>query len=110
MSVWEVLRDPVARDARVLARLRKNGDEDEWLAIGDVGEGNEKAGWDAERLLERSEVWDMDREPMGTVSLFRLGSELRGFHARLRLLGRDGSSGGISSGAGSGRPLTTATS
>jgi hypothetical protein len=49
-----------------------------------VGEGSEKAGWDGDRLLERSEFWDMLRDPIGTVSLLRLGSELRGFHAGLR--------------------------
>jgi len=53
----------------------------------------------------------MLRDPIGTVRLLRFDSELRGFHAGLRwLLGRDGSSGGMSSGAGSGRPLTTAAS
>jgi hypothetical protein len=77
--------------------------------MGEVGEGREKVGCDGERLPAGS--WDMLRDPMGTVSLFRLGSELRGFHAGLRcLLGRGGSSGGISSAAGSGRPFTTATS
>lgn len=53
----------------------------------------------------------MLRAPMGTVILLRFGSELRGFHATLRwLVGRGGSSGGISSAGGSGLPLTTATS
>lgn len=111
MSVWEALREPVASEASVFARPRKNGDDDELEAIGEVGEGSEKAGCDGDRLVERSEFWDMLRDPIGTVRLLRFGSELRGFHAGLRwLLGRGGSSGGISSGAGRGRPLTTATS
>jgi hypothetical protein len=109
ISVCEPLREPVAREASVFARPRKNGDEDELLAIGEAGEGREKVGCDGERLPAGS--WDILRDPMGTVSLFRLGSELRGFHAGLRcLVGRGGSSGGISSAAGSGRPFTTATS
>jgi hypothetical protein len=111
ISVCEALREPVASEASVFARPRKNGDDDELVAIGDVGDGRENAGCDGDRLLERSEFWDMLRDPIGTVRLLRFGSELRGFHAGLRcLLGRDGSSGGMSSAAGSGRPLTTATS
>jgi hypothetical protein len=101
-SVCEVFREPVASEARVLARPRKNGEDDELEAIGDVGEGRESAGCAGDRLVERSEFWDMLREPIGTVSFLRFGSELRGFHAGLRwLLGRGGSSGGMSSGAGS---------
>lgn len=101
----------MAREARVFARPRKKGVDDELAASGDVGDGSEKAGCEGDKLLERSEFWDMLREPMGTVSLLRFGSELRGFQAGLRWeLGCGGSSGGMSSGAGSGRPLTTATS
>lgn len=111
MSVCEAFREPVASEARVFARPRKNGDDDELKAIGEVGEGSEKAGCDGDRFPERSEFWDKLRDPMGTVRLLRFGSELRGPHAGLRwLFVRGGSSGGISSGAGSGRPLTTATS
>lgn len=113
MSDCEALREPVAREASVLARPRKNGEEEELFAIGDAGEGREKVGFEGERPPPRSGSWDMDRAPMGTVSLLRLGSELRGFHAVLRWLFvfvRGGSSGGISSAAGSGRPLTTSTS
>ena len=105
MSDCEALREPVAREASVLARPRKNGEEEELFAIGDAGEGREKVGFEGERPPPRA--------PMGTVSLLRLGSELRGFHAVLRWLFvfvRGGSSGGISSAAGSGRPLTTSTS
>jgi hypothetical protein len=50
ISVWETLREPVAREARVFARPRKNGEDDELLAIGEAGEGREKVGCDAERL------------------------------------------------------------
>jgi hypothetical protein len=111
MSVCEALREPEASEARVLARPRKNGVDDELEAMGEVGDGSEKAGCDGERLLERSEFCDMLRDPIGTVRLLRFGSELRGFHDGLRwLVGRGDSSGGMSSAAGSGRPLTTATS
>lgn len=111
MSACDALREPVAREARVLARLRKKGEEGDWLDIGDVGEGREEPGCEGDRPLPRSGSWDMDREPMGTVSWFRFGSELRGFHTGLRLLfGRGGSWGGMASAAGSGRPFTTSTS
>lgn len=80
-------------------------------AIGEVGEGREKAGCDGESAPDRSEFWDMERAPMGTVRLLTFESEERGFHCGLRwFTGRGGPSGGISSGAGSGRPLATATS
>lgn len=110
ISDCEAFREPLASEASVFARPRKNG-VDEFAAIGDVGDGSEKAGCEGDSVPERSEFWDMLRDPIGTVRLLRLGSELRGFHAGLRwLLGREGSSGGISSGAGRGLPLTTATS
>lgn len=110
ISVCEVLREPVAREARVFARPRKNGVNGELAESGEVGEGSENVGCDGDRC-DWSEFWDMEREPIGTVSEFKLGSELRGFHAGLRwLAGRRGDSGGISSAAGSGRPFTTATS
>lgn len=81
ISVCEALREPVAREARVFARPRKNGVEDE---MGEAGEGREKVGCDGDRFPDRSELADMDREPIGTVKLFKFGSELRGFHAGLR--------------------------
>jgi len=46
---------------------------------------------------------------MGTVRLLIFELEVRGFHSVLRVFGRGGSSSGISSGAGRGLPLTTAT-
>jgi hypothetical protein len=55
MSVWEVFREPVANEASVFARPRKNGVDDELAAIGEVGEGREKAGCEGDRLAERSE-------------------------------------------------------
>jgi hypothetical protein len=48
MSVCELLREPVVSAARVLARPRKNGEEEAGAEIGDVGEGSEKAGCDGE--------------------------------------------------------------
>lgn len=82
-----------------------------FCAIGEAGDGRENAGCEGERVPERSEFCDMVRAPMGTVRLLRAESEERGFHAGLRwFVGRGGSSGGISSGAGSGRPFATATS
>lgn len=64
ISVLEALREPDAKDARVFARPRKNGDED---AIGEAGEGSENVGCDGDRLPERSELADMERDPIGTV-------------------------------------------
>jgi hypothetical protein len=84
MSLCDALREPEASEARVLARPRKNGVEDELLAMGDVGDGSEKAGCEGDRVLDRSEFCDMLRDAMGTVRLLRFGSELRGFHAGLR--------------------------
>jgi hypothetical protein len=78
--------------------------------MGDVGGGSEKAGCDGERFIDRSDCCDIDREDMGTVRWFMFPLELRGFHSVPRLVGRGGSSGGISSGGGSGRPFTIATS
>ena len=54
MSACEALREPVAREARVLARPRKKGDEEELFEIGDVGEGREKVGCEGDKLLARS--------------------------------------------------------
>lgn len=88
ISVCEALREPLAREANVLARPRKNGDDELvlWVfwAIGEAGDGREKAGCDGERVPERSEFCDMERAPMGTVRLLMLESEERGFHCGLR--------------------------
>lgn len=90
MSVCEALREPVASDASVFARLRKKGDDAELLDTGETGGGREKAGCMGDRLVERSEFCDMEREPMGTVRLLMFVSEERGFQAGLRrLLGWD---------------------
>jgi hypothetical protein len=70
----------VARPASVLALPRKKGVDDEFWAMGDVGEGREKAGCEGDRLPDRSEFWDMERASMGTVRLLMEGSEVRGFH------------------------------
>jgi hypothetical protein len=110
ISVCELLRDPVVRAASVFARPREKGDKDEGAVMGEVEEGSEKAGCDGERCAERSEACERDRDPMGTVRLLRLVFELRGFHSALRWPDGWDSSGGISSGAGSGRSFTTATS
>jgi hypothetical protein len=110
MSVCELFRDDVVRAASVLARPRKKGDDEGEAAMGEVGDGSEKAGCDGERFMDRSEFDDMDRDVMGTVRLLMLVPEARGFHAGLRFVDREGSSGGTSSGAGSARPFTTATS
>ena len=96
------------RAASVLARPRKKGEVEGDAAMGDVGEGSENAGCEGERFAERSEFWDMDRPVMGTVRLLMLVFDPRGLHSVLRLFVRGGSSGGISSGAGSGRPCATA--
>ena len=103
ISVCELLREPTLRAASVLARPR-NRDEVGAEAIGEVGEGSEKAGCEGDRLAERSEVCDMERSPMGIVMLLMFVFEVRGFHSALKLFGRDGSSGGMSSGAGRGLP------
>ncbi len=67
ISVCELLREPVVRAASVFALPRKKGDDDGDAAIGEVGEGSEKAGCDGDRFIDRSEFCDMDREEMGTV-------------------------------------------
>jgi len=72
MSVCELLREPVVSAARVFARPRKKGDEEEGADMGDVGDGSEKAGCDGDRFVERSEVCDMERPPMGIVRLLML--------------------------------------
>lgn len=78
------MREPLAREASVFARPRKKGDGEDvfcvFCAIGDVGEGREKAGCDGERVPERSEFCDMLRAPIGTVRLLMLESDERGFH------------------------------
>lgn len=54
MSACDALREPVAREASVLARPRKKGDEVELFAIGDVGEGRENVGCEGDRPPARS--------------------------------------------------------
>jgi hypothetical protein len=98
-SCWELFRDVLVRAAKVFARPRKKGDEDEDCGklIGDVGDGREKAGCEGERF-EFSELKDGDREEMGTVRRLMFMSDERG-------LASFGSSGGVSSGGGMGSPL-----
>lgn len=55
--------------ASVLALPRKNVVEEGELAIGDVGEGREKAGCEAVRFAERSDACDKVRPPIGIVRL-----------------------------------------
>jgi hypothetical protein len=71
---------------------------------GDAGEGKEKAGWDGDRFM--SEDCECDRDEMGTMRFCKFGVEDRGDPAGV---GLPGSSGGISSAAGIGRPLAAAT-
>ena len=54
MSACDALREPVAREARVLARPRKKGEEEELLFIGDVDEGREKVGCEGDKPPARS--------------------------------------------------------
>jgi hypothetical protein len=59
--------EDVVRAANVLARPRKNGEDDVEAAIGELGEGSEKAGCDGERFIDLSELDDCDLEVIGTV-------------------------------------------
>jgi hypothetical protein len=54
MSACDALREPVAREASVLARLRKKGEEGEVLDIGDPDEGREKVGCEGDKPPARS--------------------------------------------------------
>lgn len=107
MRSGDLSLDEVVRDARVLARPRKSGELVEVGVGGEPKAAFEKAGWEAERLAEVSDWYDWDREEIGTVKLFTLPSEERGFDIcdPVRAM-----SCGTSSGAGIGRPLAAATS
>ena len=102
--------EDVVKAANVFARPLKNGDEDGDAPIGEGGEGRENAGCDGERFVDISELDDGDLEVIGNVRLLIFEFDDRGFQSVLRLFARDGSSGGISSAGGIGRPLTAATS
>jgi hypothetical protein len=78
-------------------------------AIGEVGEGSENPRCEGEILADRSEFEEGEREVIGTVRFLIFVLEDFGFQSSPRLFERGDSSGGISSGAGSGKPLTTAT-
>lgn len=51
-----------------MARPRKNGEEELLFVMGEVGDGREKVGCEGDKVEERSEFWDMERLPIGTVS------------------------------------------
>lgn len=80
-------------EARVLARLLKNGDDGE-PAIGEVGGGSEKAGCEGERFDDRSDCADMDRDVIGTVRWLMLRLDERGLSAGFAA-GVSGDEGGI---------------
>lgn len=46
------MREPEASEARVFARPRKNGEDKEFAAMGDVGDGREKAGCEGDRVFD----------------------------------------------------------
>lgn len=87
--------------ANVFARPRKNGEDAEVGGDpnGEDGDDREKAGCDGERF-EWSELYEGDREEMGTVRWLIFMSDDRGLGS--------GGSGGDSSGAGIGRPRAAA--
>ena len=74
--------------------------------IGDVGGGNENAGWEGDRVAEASEAYECDREDMGTMRFCKFGLDDLGDSAGKCL---SGVSGGTSSAAGIGSPLPAAT-
>lgn len=98
----------MVKEASVFARLLKNGEDGE-AAIGDEGGGKENAGCVGDRFIDLSELADCDRVVMGTVRWLMLRSDDRGLDSALEA-DRSGSSGGISSEGGMGRPLTAAMS
>ena len=102
MSACELFREEVVSAASVLARPRKNGDElgEEGDPMGETGDGKEKAGCEGD-----SELYECDREEIGTVRWQMFTSDDPGLVSAFRL----DSSGGDSSGAGIGRPLAAAT-
>ena len=99
--------EDVVNAANVFARPLKNGEED---GDGEVSEGRENAGCDGERFVDLSELDDSDLEVIGNVRLLIFEFDDRAFQSALRLFARGGSSGGISSAGGIGRPLTAAAS
>ena len=99
--------DDVVSDARVFDRGRKGEEDCEGEAGGgEVGDAPENAGWDGERVAEASEAAECDRDFIGTIKLCRLWFEAWGESGERGLVS---SSGGISSAAGIGSPLPTAT-
>lgn len=64
MSACELFREEVVSAANVLARPRKNGDEEgeEGDPMGETGDGKEKGGCEGD-----SELYEGDREEIGTV-------------------------------------------
>jgi hypothetical protein len=74
--------DDVVNEARVFARLRKNGEDGE-AAIGEEGGGRENAGCDGERFIDLSDVADCDRAVIGTVRWLMLISDDRGLESAL---------------------------
>jgi hypothetical protein len=77
MSLCELFFEPVVRDARVLARVRNNGEFGEFELSGEEGAGSEKVGFEGEGFEEASELKDCDRESIGTVRKLRIPSGLR---------------------------------
>lgn len=79
------------------------------LPRGEGAEGSEKALWPGDKWPEASEVAEGDLPVMGTIRPLRLFSDDLGFFdSTVRTGSRSGGRG--SSGAESGRPLTTHTS
>lgn len=68
ISACELFREDVVSAANVFARPRKKGEDAEAGGdpIGEDGDGREKAGCVGERF-EWSELYEGDREEMGTV-------------------------------------------
>lgn len=76
------------------------------MVTGEVGGGNENAGWEGDRVADASEAYECEREDMGTVRFCKFGLDDLGDSAGT---GLSGSSGGTSSAAGIGSPLAAAT-
>lgn len=96
----------MVREASILVRGR-NGDADCTAGVleeGLAGSGDVAGG--TESVAERSEATVCDREPIGTIKFGRFGSDAWGDSDER---GAAGSSSGISSAAGMGRPLPAAT-
>lgn len=41
--------------------------------MGEVGGGNENAGWEGDRFADASEAYECEREDMGTIRLCKFG-------------------------------------